>query len=594
VIQSPIQSPVQNIIRNGIFDADGIGETVFKLHNSRIREVIRGLDGTHARATGATVKDHENVIREVLSGEVRFQGQRRVENLFTASEDLSNAAWTKVNATVSNEEITIIDHTAAVVGVYQLVTRDFSVGSKVVFSFEAKSGTLSSLPVAVNGKTETANNADLSTGITLSADYQRFSFEFSVVNADDGLYLVLGETSGTTGNFAGNGTFSARNLQLQNKTGASDPTIPDSYVSTGVLSSPYHGVNVDGVKVFLTTNGNTVLNNIVTEATGTPITDAIGYFGEPASTNKCTNYNANPDAGLINVTLSDAEGNATLTRVTDATELAAAGLDGICTSSYVFKLDASGNSVSTAFCIFGGQAGNTNGHAAFVYMRVTAGTGRLDAHGQLTLESRTANTYAKIGGTFTPSVSARSLSVGAQTGSVVYFIVNQYEEKDFATSEIITEGSAVTRNKDDHSYPSDNIPVNDCAFKFKWTPTAAGQGFVAVCSLGSATDYLIIANSGSQMQLRKRVGGVNKNATISLTPVADTTYEVKGRLDSLLGLDIWVADTKGANNADTSDIGLTSGIFIGSHFDGTLTQTGGVDEFTTHQGTFSDAEMVAL
>jgi len=93
VIQSPIQSPVQNIIRNGIFDADGLGETVFKLHNSRIREVIRGLDGTFARATGATVKDHEDVIREVLSGEVRYQGQRRVENLITASEDFTDAAW---------------------------------------------------------------------------------------------------------------------------------------------------------------------------------------------------------------------------------------------------------------------------------------------------------------------------------------------------------------------------------------------------------------------------------------------------------------------------------------------------------------------
>ena len=47
------------------------------------------------------------------------------------------------------------------------------------------------------------------------------------------------------------------NLQLENVTGQSNQ-IPSEYVSVGVLSAPYHGANVDGVKYFDTLNGNTV------------------------------------------------------------------------------------------------------------------------------------------------------------------------------------------------------------------------------------------------------------------------------------------------------------------------------------------------
>jgi hypothetical protein len=57
-------------------------------------------------------------------------------------------------------------------------------------------------------------------------------------------------------------------------TGRTNKT-PSEYVSNGILSVPYHGVGVDGVKCFATYNGNTVSGNIVTEATGTAIPDAL-------------------------------------------------------------------------------------------------------------------------------------------------------------------------------------------------------------------------------------------------------------------------------------------------------------------------------
>ncbi len=56
------------------------------------------------RATTATVTDFEGNIRNCLSGEVRFEGQRRVRNGLSASnvpsEDLTSALWTK-SATVT-------------------------------------------------------------------------------------------------------------------------------------------------------------------------------------------------------------------------------------------------------------------------------------------------------------------------------------------------------------------------------------------------------------------------------------------------------------------------------------------------------------
>jgi len=214
--------------------------------------------------------------------------------------------------------------------------------------------------------------------------------------------------------------------------------------------------NTDGVSVGSSAGVNTNTDNYVAWNFQTTKRTII---------NKCTNYNANPDSGLTNVTLSDGEGNATLTRVTDAIELAAAGLDAICSSTYVFKLDASGNSVSTAFAVLSGETTNTNDHYGSVWLRVTGGTGRLDAHGQSTLESSTSITYTKLGAAFTPSVTTRKLSIGAEIGAVVYFVLNQLEESDKAHTIQVIEGSATTyktnRGKDyiSHYNPNMNFSI---------------------------------------------------------------------------------------------------------------------------------------
>ena len=53
---------------------------------------------TFTRATAATITDLEPLIKDTLSGEVRFKGARRVENLVPTSS-YAWAGWTENNAT---------------------------------------------------------------------------------------------------------------------------------------------------------------------------------------------------------------------------------------------------------------------------------------------------------------------------------------------------------------------------------------------------------------------------------------------------------------------------------------------------------------
>jgi hypothetical protein len=69
---------------------------------------------------------------------------------------------------------------------------------------------------------------------------------------------------------------------------------PSEYVSVGVLASPYHGANVDGVKYFKTLNGNTVAANVVTEATGAQI--PAGGIGQGWLPGLAGSYFSTPNA----------------------------------------------------------------------------------------------------------------------------------------------------------------------------------------------------------------------------------------------------------------------------------------------------------
>jgi len=83
------------------------------LQQSLIPQVSKGVaTPTFTRATTASVPDFEGIVRTALSSESRFKGARRVENLITASEDMTNGAYiTSSGATVSSETQVTFDGT---------------------------------------------------------------------------------------------------------------------------------------------------------------------------------------------------------------------------------------------------------------------------------------------------------------------------------------------------------------------------------------------------------------------------------------------------------------------------------------------------
>ncbi len=192
------------------------------------------------RATAATEIDQDTVLRSALSGEARFQGMRRVENLCpTPSATISVAG---------NKTIT------ASIGTYV-----FSMGA------EATGTALITFTGTATGSTGTLTaNATNRTAKTLTITAAGTIIATCTVAA-------------------------ANNIQFENVTGQTNQN-PGEYVSVGVLSSPFHGVGVDGVKYFLTLNGNTVASNVVTEATGASIAtggkfaNCVGVFGNSFST----------------------------------------------------------------------------------------------------------------------------------------------------------------------------------------------------------------------------------------------------------------------------------------------------------------------
>ena len=199
-------------------------------------------DPTFTRADGAdrraTVVDFEGRVIAVKAGEARFTGARRVENLLTYSEDTSNAAWAATNVTkASTDTLTASAANGTVLQSYTATAGDY------VFSVDLKRKT-------GTGTIQIAADSGTYTTVTLSNDWQRFSVGQTVAaGAKTAGIKIVTDTDAVY----------FRKAQLQNKTGASDPTVPDDYVSSNVLSAPYHGAGVDSVKYFVTANGNTVV-----------------------------------------------------------------------------------------------------------------------------------------------------------------------------------------------------------------------------------------------------------------------------------------------------------------------------------------------
>ena len=239
---------------------------------------------TFTRATTAYVTDFEVLLKKCLSGESRFAGARRVQNIVPNSEVSTGWSLNTITATAGQTDplggTTAFRLTATAASnnvMYATVSAPSGATTgSVTWSIWAKRVTGSgTVRLAMNSGAQ--GNATLS----LTTSWQRFSVSNAAAISGGSVQLnVYVDTNADAIDVA---------FMLAEETTGQSNTNPSEYVSKGVLSAPYHGAGVDGVKYFTTQNGNTVASNVVTEATGAAISSAtlLGYLAEGARTNLC-------------------------------------------------------------------------------------------------------------------------------------------------------------------------------------------------------------------------------------------------------------------------------------------------------------------
>ena len=256
------------------------------LTNSIIHQ--RGVGAvSYTRATIATVTDHEWVIRQCLSGEARFQWARRVQNLHTYSEDITNAVWNKASCTSAKNAGTAPDgtNTAWLVASHVATAltefnQNYNIvsGQTYILSVSLKAnGWLQYVQLVWNSVTFWMwyINVDLSNG-TITANvpwaanmqatvtpetnwFYRIQLKATAIatlaNNHLSVAMIPNSASIRVSTFPWDGIkwFYYWHPQFEDVTGQSVQTAAE-YVSTNVLTTaPFHGANVDGVKCFKTT-----------------------------------------------------------------------------------------------------------------------------------------------------------------------------------------------------------------------------------------------------------------------------------------------------------------------------------------------------
>jgi hypothetical protein len=166
-----------------------------------------------------------------------------------------------------------------------------------------------------------------------------------------------------------------------------------------------------------------------------PFANPFGYSNWPARTNKVTCRKFNPVDTTNFVPFDE---TITVTVVDDVAAIAAAGLQGICTTGKVYEI----TSVTSQIVNISGPTGNTNQHSYSAYIRVVSGAGG----GYVALsgagggvgpsEMITSSAYAKAISSIAAPSSTAVMRIYCSVGTTLRVILPQLEEGAFATPPI--------------------------------------------------------------------------------------------------------------------------------------------------------------
>lgn len=494
------------------------------LNTSLIPERYLSLP-TFARSTAATVVDFEGSIRAAKSGEARFYGARRVENLLSAasvkSEDFSSGWSVFGGATVTTNSTaapdgTLTADTLNATGINSRITTSpvtfsLAAGRTLVFSVWMKSvsgSAISTTSVKITSAAEgLINGGFYGVGLSVDGTWKRFSYTAGpfASGAETTLrfWIVAGDNASAWNSVY---VWGAQVEEVSSQTNKN----PGEYVSAGVLTTPFHGANVDGVKYFGYQNGNTVTSNIVTEASGAAIASStmLGVLTEIARTNYCLYSNDMTNAAWVKtnctaaLTAQGVEGG-----TLSASTLTATGANATCLQSITRT-----STVRVTSC----------------YIKRRTGTGTIE----LTQDNGVTWTKVTVTASWAqvtiPSAAAANPTVGIRivtSGDAVDVQFFQHEEDSSgatvaaATSPIATTSAPVQRNQDSLQIPAEHFDPAQCSIAVSYyIPSLSGLSTYpyGVGLLRTASAFLLYVNPANNVTTLTSYDGTQAvSATVS-------------------------------------------------------------------------------
>lgn len=281
------------------------------------------------------------------------------------------------------------------------------------------------------------------------------------------------------------------------------------------MDSTLQGSN--GTPITLTRASTKILQRYVDNAYISKAVDEAGLTGastlvEGASTNKCINYNFAPDAALTGIT-QDATVTTTRVHIDTVPEPYKSQILNQFQylsdwNDYVYK---SVNSTGAANLNAAGACGNTNAHSISCFGVSVSGNTNIRLSGQATLVPF-GSVFGRVKSeNLTPSIISRIFQIRFTDADTIYWLGNQLEESQIATSPIVTSGASGTRAADSATVSTTGFPTQNMAILMYFPRGIKDNGtnqwlFDSRTDAANRTD--IICLSTGAIRFRKEVAGV--------------------------------------------------------------------------------------